>query len=141
MTPEDKTRKIIDAMMDKDYFSQWLGVERIVEGPGFATLRMKVREEMCNGFGILHGGVSFSLADSAFAFASNSRGQQAVSVETSISHTKAVYPGDILTAKAKEENLSRRLAIYSVKVYNQHQDLVALFKGTVYRKDSAWEVQ
>ncbi len=140
MTPEIKAQKIIDKMYQNDAFSQWLGVERVAEKPGYSVLRMKVRPEMCNGFGVTHGGITFSLADSAFAFASNSQGVHAVSIETSISHTKAVYPGDILTATAKEVYLGRKTAIYNVEIHNQDKILVALFKGTVYRKKETWEI-
>lgn len=139
MNPTEKATHIVDQMMAHDAFSQWLGIERLSEKPGYSQLRMTVRKEMCNGFGILHGGVSFSLADSAFAFASNSQGQKAVSIETSISHLLPAFPGDVLTATAEEENLSHRLAIYSVRVHNQTGALIALFKGTVYRKKEEWK--
>ena len=85
--------EIIDAMMAKDYFSQWLGIERLDEGKGFCKLRMKIRKEMCNGFEIAHGGVVFSLADSALAFASNSHGREAVSLETSMTITSTTTSG------------------------------------------------
>ena len=140
MKPEVIAQKIIDKMYNNDPFSQWLGAERVAEGPGYSVLRMKVREEMCNGFGIGHGGITYSLSDSAFAFASNSRGQKAVSIETSISHIKPIFPGDILTATAKEENLGGKIAIYTVEVHNQDRTLVALFKGMVYRKSESWEI-
>lgn len=127
-------------MYDNDAFSQWLGIERIEEGPGRSTVRMTVRPEMTNGFGIAHGGITFSLADSAFAFASNSRGKHAVSIETSIFHTHPVRVGDVLTAEAVEENFAERLAHYRVTVTNQDGQVVGLFKGMVYRKSQEWEV-
>jgi acyl-CoA thioesterase len=77
---------IIDGMFNNDLFSQWLGIERLQQGIGHCKLRMIIRKEMCNGFGIAHGGITYSLADSALAFASNSHGQEALSIETSISH-------------------------------------------------------
>ncbi len=132
--------KIIDAMYEKDDFSQWLGIERLEEGPGYCKLRMTIRKEMTNGFDIAHGGITFSFADSAFAFASNSRGIHAVSIETSISHTKPLKAGDIITAEAIEKNLTRKTGIYHVEVKNQDHDIVALFKGTVYRTGKEWEV-
>ncbi len=124
--------------MGKDFFSKWLGVRRMAEGEGFCRLSMQVRDEMCNGFGIAHGGITFSLADSALAFASNSRGRKAVSIETSISHVKPVRAGEILIADAHEKNRSNRLGIYEVKVENANAELVALFKGTVFIKDEEW---
>ena len=95
---------------------------------------------MLNGFQTCHGGVTYSIADSALAFASNSHGIQAVSIETSISYTKAVNDGDIITAVATEKNLSKRFGIYEVTLTNQNGDIVALFKGTVYRNGKEWEI-
>jgi acyl-CoA thioesterase len=129
---KSKATEIIDAMMKKDYFSQWLAVERLEEGEGYCTLKMPIREEMCNGFGIAHGGISFSLADSALAFASNSHGPQAVSLETSITHLKPLKPGDIILAKAKEIHLSRKIGHYDVRIEKENGELIALFKGIVY---------
>ena len=106
---KSKANKIIDTLMEKDYFSQWLGVERIEEGEGFCKLKMIVRPEMCNGFSIAHGGISFSFADSALAFASNSQGKHAVSIETSISHIKPILAGDVLIASATEKSRSNRI--------------------------------
>ena len=139
---ESKTRAtaIIDAMMDKDYFSQWLGIERLEERDGFCKLKMTIRTEMCNGFEIAHGGISYSLADSALAFASNSHGRQAVSVETSISHIRPLKAGDIIIATAEEKSRSNKIAIYEVRVEKENGELVALFKGTVFRKETEWNV-
>ncbi len=127
-------------MMAKDGFTAWLGATRLQEGEGFCTLQMTIRKEMCNGFGTAHGGITFSLADSAFAFASNSHGQQAVSIETSISHLKPLYEGDIIIATAKEISLGKSIAVYEVQIKKQDGTLVATFKGTVYRKAKEWEV-
>ncbi len=130
--------EIISQMYDNDAFSLWLGIERLAEKAGYCHLKMVVRQEMTNGFGIAHGGITYSLADSALAFASNSHGQQAMSIETSISHTRPVKAGDELWAEAIELNKSRRLAIYEVKVTNQDKHTVALFKGTVFRTEKDW---
>ncbi len=135
-----KATKVIDQMMAKDGFTAWLGAIRLQEGEGFCALQMTIRKEMCNGFGIAHGGISFSLADSALAFASNSHGQQAVSIETSISHLKPLYKGDTIIATAKEVSLGKSIAVYEVKIKKQDGELVAIFKGTVYRKTKEWEV-
>lgn len=125
-------------MYDSDWFSQWLGIERVKIEAGTCVLRMTVRKEMLNGFGIAHGGITYSLADSALAFASNSHGRMAVSVETSISHTAQLYEGDVITATAEEMSLSNKIAVYQVKVKNQKDETVALFKGTVYRTGKDW---
>jgi acyl-CoA thioesterase len=131
--------QVVDRMMDKDYFSQWLGIERLGEGAGYCKLKMTVRSEMCNGFGIAHGGITYSLADSALAFASNSHGRQAVSIETSISHLHPLKPGDVLIATAEEKSCSNKIGVYDVRV-EKDGALVALFKGMVFRKEKNWEL-
>ncbi len=132
--------KVVDKMYNNDGFSKWLGIERVEESAGKSVLRMTVRHEMLNGFGIAHGGISYSLADSALAFASNSHGRMSVSIETSISHTETVKENDILTATAEEISLNNRIGIYHITVKNQHDKIVALFKGTVFRKEKEWDV-
>jgi len=126
-------------MYENDAFSKWLGIELINISRGYAKIKMTVREEMTNGFKIAHGGITYSLADSAFAFASNSLGEQAVSIETSISHTKPVQIDDVLTAETSMKNKSKRLAIYNVTVTNQDEKVVALFKGTVFHTGKKWK--
>ena len=135
-----KATAIVDAMMNKDYFSQWLGIDRLEERDGFCKLKMTIRNEMCNGFEIAHGGISYSFADSALAFASNSHGRHAVSIETSISHLKPLKPGDVIVAIAEEKSRSNKIAIYEVRVEKENGELVALFKGTVFRKETEWNV-
>jgi acyl-CoA thioesterase len=132
-------KKIVDTMMANDYFSQWLGIDVIDIKEGSAKLQLTIRKDMLNGFGIAHGGITYSLADSALAFASNSAGQKAVSVETSISHTEPLKEGDIILAEAFEEKRSNKIGIYTVKVTNAADNkVVALFKGTVYRTSKIW---
>lgn len=132
--------KVVKKMYDNDAFSQWLGIEITDLSPGNCTLQMEVRKEMTNGFDIAHGGITYSLADSALAFASNGHGRMAVSVETSISHTQQVKTGDILEATAREEHLSNKIGIYKITITNQNKAIVALFKGTVYRTSKEWNV-
>lgn len=131
--------KIVEHMFQHDAFSQWLGIRRLAEGEGYCTLEMTIRPEMVNGFGIAHGAITYALADSAFAFASNARGRKALSIETSINHLKPVKTGDIITAVAEETSLGHKLGIYHIRV-TRGEDLVALFKGVVYRKEEEWEV-
>lgn len=140
MKEKDLAARITDALFSNDPFSRWLGIERVEGGPGRSVLRMVVRPEMLNGFSVAHGGIAYSLADSALAFASNSRGVQAMSIETAISHTAKVFEGDTLTAVAKEEMCTQKIGIYRVEVRNQDDQIVALFKGTVYRSSRKWEV-
>ncbi len=136
-----KASYIVDQMFNNDPFSQWLGIERVENGPGKSHLKMTVRDEMMNGFSIAHGGITYSLADSALAFAANAHGQHALSVETSIAHLKPVNSGDELQTEVEEISLTRKLGIYQIRIFNQHKELIALFKGTVYRKSSTWETK
>ncbi|MCI1753484.1 MAG: hydroxyphenylacetyl-CoA thioesterase PaaI [Flavobacteriales bacterium] len=131
---------VVARMMRDDRMSQWLGIEILKVEPGSCTIRMVVREEMNNGFGITHGGISYCVADSALAFASNSHGSHAVSIETSISHVKPVRAGDVLTASATEQSRSSRIAVYQIPVVNQEHVTVALFRGTVFRTGKEWEL-
>jgi acyl-CoA thioesterase len=128
-----KPTEIVERMYANDAFSQWLGIEVLEVTPGSCRLQMTVREEMTNGFGVAHGGITYALADSALAFASNSHGQQSMSIETSISHLKKVAVKDVLTVVAKELSLSHKIAVYSMAITNQRGERVADFKGTVYR--------
>lgn len=125
--------KVVDHMMMKDKFSQWLGIKVIAVGEGYSRLEMTVREEMVNGFHIAHGGICFSLADSALAFACNNRNNLSVALDVTITFTRAVNVGDILSAEAKEVHNGKSTGVYLVNIYNQHQQQVALFKGTCFR--------
>lgn len=140
MSEKSLSERVVDRMYDHDAFSQWLGIERLEVAAGRCVLRMAVREEMTNGFAIAHGGITYSLADSALAFASNGHGRMAVSVETSISHTVSLKAGDVITAVAEEISLTDKIGIYHVTVTDQEGRKVAFFKGTVYRTSKMWDV-
>ena len=133
MTDTEKilAERVVAEMMVKDAFSQWLGVVIVDIRPRRAVVRMTVREEMVNGFGVCHGGIAFSLADSALAFASNTHGRVTVSIENTITYPKVIAIGDTLTATAKEESSTSRLGFYKVTVRRSDDTIVALFKGTV----------
>jgi len=133
-----KPQKIIKKMFDQDAFSQWLGIEIIEVKDGHCKLKMTVRKEMLNGFQIAHGGIAYSLADSALAFASNSHGRKSLSVETSISHTVSVKESEVLTVATKELSLSDKIGVYLITIINQRNEEVAYFKGTVYRTSKEW---
>jgi acyl-CoA thioesterase len=120
-------------MVAKDAFSAWLGIEVLEIAPARSTVRMTVREEMVNGFGVSHGGVVYSLADSALAFAANTNGNVTVAVENSIGYPQPVRVGDVLTAVAEEESFTNRLGYYRVTCRNQDDVIVATFRGTVYK--------
>tara|TARA_B100001540_G_C15533649_1_gene518109 strand:+ start:140 stop:553 length:414 start_codon:yes stop_codon:yes gene_type:complete len=134
----EKAQKIVNTMINGDAFSKWLGIEVIKVSEGFCKLEMTVRDEMTNGFNIAHGGISYSLADSALAFAANSDGVQSLSIETTISHTKKVLSGDRLTAETKEISKNEKNAVYNISITNQEDVEVAHFKGTVYRTKKKW---
>jgi acyl-CoA thioesterase len=139
MSKEELAQKVVDAMFNNDPYSQWLGIERLLDGPGISKLRMIVRSEMLNGFSIAHGSITYALADSALAFASNAHGIQAVSIETSISHVLPVKEGDVLTTHVQELNLTQKTGVYLVTITNQQEKPVAYFKGTVFRTGKLWE--
>jgi len=130
--------RVVNHMMSRDAFSQWLGIDIVEIRPNAATVRMTVRDEMVNGFGVCHGGVTFSLADSALAFASNTHGRLTMSIENSITYPKSVSPGDVLTARAEQESASNRLAFFRVIVRRADEETVALFRGTVYKTQNAF---
>ena len=125
--------QVIEHMLQHDRFSQWLGISILEIKEGYSKIKMTVREEMLNGFGIVHGGIAFSLADSAFAFACNNRNNLSVALDTSINFIKPVHPGDELIAEAKELHNGRSTGLYHISIYNQNNHLVAQFKGTCYR--------
>ncbi|HEX2605720.1 MAG TPA: hydroxyphenylacetyl-CoA thioesterase PaaI [Flavisolibacter sp.] len=129
MTPE----KIVSHMMQQDLFSQWLGIEVVEVRRGYSKIKMTLRPEMINGFGIIHGGIAFSLADSAFAFACNNRNNLSVALDTSITFTKSTQPGEELTAEARELHNGRSTGLYLITIFNQSGQQVALFKGTCFR--------
>ena len=131
-------KKVVEKMINGDAFSQWLGIEILEINKGFCKLQMSVRKEMTNGFDIAHGGISYSLADSALAFAANSDGIQSLSVETSISHTKKVISGDILIAETQEISKDDKNAVYNINITNQDKTEIAHFKGKVYRTNREW---
>lgn len=125
--------RVVSQMLEHDALSRWLGLEVLSVVPRGSTCRMTVRPEMVNGFGVAHGGIVFSLADSAFAFACNTHGRVTVSIENSITYPAAIHPGDVLTATAAEDAASNRLSYYRVEVRNQEDQLVAMFRGTAYK--------
>ena len=125
--------RLVAAMRSRDPFSAWLGIDLLAIKPGGCTVRMMVRPEMLNGHAVCHGGVTFSLADSALAFASNTHGRVTMSIENGISYLAPVKAGDVLTATAEEEAAGEKLARYRVTVRGQDDTKVAIFRGTVFR--------
>jgi acyl-CoA thioesterase len=129
---EQLATRVVDAMMARDAFSQWLGISVVAVQPRKAVVSMVVRPEMVNGFGVAHGGIVYSLADTALAFAANTHGRVTVAIENAISYPRPVHVGDELVAEAAEESASNRLGYYAVTVWRADEK-VALFRGMVYR--------
>jgi acyl-CoA thioesterase len=127
--------RVVHGMLAKDAFTEWCGMEVLEIAPRRSVVQMRVRPEMANGFGVSHGGVVYSLADSALAFAANTHGRVTVAIENSISYPKAVQLGDVITATCEEESSSNRLAFYRVVVRNQKDEVVSTFRGTVYKTE------
>jgi acyl-CoA thioesterase len=133
-------QQVVAAMMKEDSFSRWLGIEVLDVRDGYCKLRMQVRKEMLNGFGIAHGGITYSVADSALAFASNSKGRKCLSIETSISHVKSLKENDSIIAEAQCETETEKIGYYNVSVVRDGgTEPVALFKGLVYKTSKYWE--
>lgn len=130
---DQQAQKVVEHMMRHDLFSQWLGIDVLEIREGYSRIQMTVRKEMINGFGIVHGGIAFSLADSAFAFACNNRNVLSVALDTSINFIKPVHVGDVLTAEAKEVHNGRSTGLYHIHISNQNDHEVAIFKGTCFR--------
>lgn len=126
-------QQVLDIMLSKDKFTQWLGLQVDEIGPGYCRLHYTVNEDMLNGFSCIHGGILFSAADSAFAFACNSHGRITVALDVSISFTRPATTGEKLTVEAKELYLGNKTGLYDIRTTNEKGELVALFKGTAYR--------
>jgi acyl-CoA thioesterase len=136
MTEKDLlAQSVVDHMMQYDYFSQWMGITVLAIKEGYSKIQMTLRKEMMNGFGIAHGGISFALADSAFAFACNSDGKVTVALDVSISFPRPGKEGDILIAEARQVNKTNHTGLYMIDVTNQNKELVAVFKGTCYKTE------
>lgn len=126
-------QSVAQKVFEQDLFSQWLGIELLEIKEGYSKIAMTVRSEMLNGLGIVHGGIAFSLADSAFAFACNNRNNLSVALDTSINFLKPVHVGDRLVAIATEIHNGRSTGLYQISISNQDQAVVAIFKGTCFR--------
>ncbi len=129
MTPQ----AILDKMLANDAFSRWLGLEVEAIGVGYCRLHYVITPSMLNGFGTVHGGVLFSAADSAFAFACNSHGQLSVALDVSISFTQSARVGERLSVEAKEIHLGNKTSVYDIITRNEANEVIAIFKGTAYR--------
>jgi acyl-CoA thioesterase len=130
-------RQVWEAMMAKDRFSHWMGLELDHIAEGSCKLHYTVTQDMLNGFDIIHGGVLFAASDSAFAFACNSHGMLTVALDASVSFTKAARAGDQLFVEAKEVSLGNRTGVYDVTTTNERGEILAVFRGTSYKTSKA----
>lgn len=126
-----------EEMMANDKAARALGIELVEIAPGFAKMTMQVRNDMLNGFAICHGGMTFSLADTAFAYACNSRNKKTVALQCTINYTSAAHEGDTLTAVASESSLAGRTGVYDITITNQHGKQISFFRGTSYATSSS----
>jgi len=133
MNDQKLAEKVVKQILEHDEFSRWLGISVLEIKPGYSKIEMKIRKEMLNGFHTCHGGITFSFADSALAFASNNHGRIAVALETNLAFPSPVYEGDILTAEAIEQSKGNSIAIYNITITNQTGTKVGIFRGTVFR--------
>lgn len=133
-----KGEQIPYKMLSQDAYSTWLGIEILECEIGRCKVAMTIRKEMLNSMSKAHGGISYSLADTAFGFAANTHGKYAVSIETSINHIQALNEGDYLVAESVIETVKNKLGFNIIEVKRGHE-LVALFKGVVYRTQKDWE--
>ena len=130
--------KIPHKMLSLDPFSTWLGIEIIECEIGRCKVGLTVKKDMLNSMGKAHGGISYSLADTAFGFAANTHGKYAVSIETSINHIEALEEGDFIVAESVIEKVKNKLGFNIIEV-KRGDELIALFKGVVYRTQKDWE--
>jgi acyl-CoA thioesterase len=135
MNESTAAKRALAVMLEHDHFTRWLGIIIDVHKEGYCSLHFSVRKDMLNGFGIVHGGVLFSAADSAFAFACNSYGVLSVALDASITFVKAAVEGDLIYVEAKELHNGRKTGLYDIVLTNQEHALVAAFRGTAYRTE------
>ena len=120
-------------MLNQDEFSKWMEIKLIEVREKYCLIEMPVKKEMINGLKTVHGGVTFSLADSALAFSSNNTNEASVALNCMINFTKAAKLGDTLIAESVLISDTRKTGVYDISITNQHKVLVATFRGTVYK--------
>lgn len=130
--------EIVSKMLANDDFSKWLNINLIEVKPGYCKLSIVVNKLMLNGFKIAHGGICFSISDSALAFAANANGFICYTIETSLSYHKKILLEDLLTVEAKELNKTEKKAFYEVTVYNIKREIVSVMKGVVHVSKKEW---
>jgi len=130
---ESEPETIVQRLLENDPFSIWMGISILKVREGYCELSCRIRPEMLNGFGVTHGGIVFSLADTALAFSAATYGTVALAIDNSISFTRPSGTDDVLTAVSEARNITRKTGLFDVQIKNEKDELIALFKGTVYR--------
>jgi acyl-CoA thioesterase len=133
-------QQVLERMLKNDRFTYWMGLKIDEIRTGYCRLHYMVREDMLNGFDQVHGGILFSAADSAFAFACNSHGRITVALDVSVTFTRPAKAGDLLTVEAKEVHLSNKTGVYDIRTTDIDHNLVSIFKGTAYRTSNTFEM-
>ena len=128
--------KIVNEMMSNDLFSKWLGIEIISIKRGYCKLSSKIFEDMTNGFDLAHGGICYSLADSCFAFAANSLGKISLTKSAEISYIKKVELKDTIFAVCEQNQKNSNL--FTVNMFNQKKEEIAVFKGIAHFTNKDW---
>ncbi len=132
MSPE----KIVHKMMSNDLFSKWLGIEIISVKKGYCKLSSIISKEMTNGFNLAHGGICYSLADSCFAFTANSLGKISLTKSAEISYLKKVELNDTIFAECEQNQKDSNL--FTVNIFNQKKEQIAIFKGIAHFTNKDW---
>ena len=139
MSEKNKIHPVVQKMLDEDAMTRWLNAKVLESREGFCSLKMTTREEMANGFNIVHGGITFSLADSAIAFAANTYGRHSVSLSSTIRHLLPVMTGDTLMAEATVSSIKHKIINVDATITNQKGEKVADMQATGYRKSEKWK--
>lgn len=139
-TMENRPLEIVKYLLNNDPFSQWMGIELIEASEGFCKISCTVRHDMLNGFKVTHGGIIFSLADSALAFSAATFGRVSLAIDNSISFAKKSLPDEKITAASRCINLTHKTGIFEVEVKNTSDELIAIMKSTVYRTSEEIQV-
>jgi acyl-CoA thioesterase len=129
MTPDERAQKSAEALWESDAAAKWTGIRIDEVTEAKAVLSLEVADHHCNGHGMCHGGVIYMLADTAFAYACNSRNQATVAQNNTITYVSPAQRGDTLTAIANEKSLKGKNGIYDIEVSNQNADIIAQFRG------------
>ncbi|PWN06453.1 PaaI family thioesterase [Rhodohalobacter mucosus] len=137
----NRPEEIVNRMMKDDAFSRWMGVSVLEVREGYCKITCPVSEQMLNGYRVTHGGILFSLADSALAFSAATYGRVSLAIDNSISFTKKSTAGDRLVAVSECINLTHKTGLFEVRVLNEKEDLLAVMKATVYRTGEEFDLQ